>query len=201
MSIQNICAAALAAAAFAGGAQAATYTATSVIDDNTTYGACTASPAACAKNDRQDPTNSLGGTDGSFYALGLGGQLELAFAAPLFAPGAMITLEEVTFGGPIASGHFEAVDVYSVLGGVATLVDTVTNATATTTLYIAQSFEYIRLVDVTLREFASTLSGDGFDVDSVTITGMAAVPVPAGGALLLSGLGGLAMMRRRRAAS
>ena len=37
-----------------------------------TYGACTASTAQCAADDRLDQNNALGATDGAFYALGLG---------------------------------------------------------------------------------------------------------------------------------
>lgn len=197
MSIKNICAAAVACVTLAGGAQAATYSATAIIAGETAYGACTASPSVCAANDRQNVANALGSTDGKFYSLGLNGQLTLGFAMPIFARGAILTIEEVTFGGPERSRHFEAVDVYSVLGGVATLVDRVVNTAKSTTLRISQQFEYIRLVDATPVEFASTSSGDGFDVDSVTI---AAVPLPAGAALMLGGLGCLAFMRRRKAA-
>lgn len=202
MTVKNICAAALALAALAGGAQAATYSAVSVIDGETAYGVCAAARASeCEANNRKVVTNALGDTDGTFYALGLGGQLTLAFAKPIFFGGASVTLEEVTFGGPQASRHFEAVDVYSVLGGVSTLVDTVLNTAKTTTLRISQTFEHIRLVDVTPREFANSASGDGFDVDSVIVTSIAPVPVPAAGVLMFAGIGGLAMLRRRKAAA
>lgn len=40
-------------------------------------------------------------------------------------------------------------------------------------------------------------TGDGFGIDGIRL---AAVPLPAGGLLLLAGLGGLALLRRRRAA-
>lgn len=199
MSVRNICAAALTLVTLGGAAQAATYTASTFTESETAYGACAASnPAACEANDRKTVANVLGDTDGKFYALGLGGQLVLGFGVPLLAPGAIVTFEEVTFGGPAGSGHFEAADVYAVLGDVATLVETISNVTPSTTLHITQGFEYLRLVDATLREFSFTSSFDGFDVDSVTV--IAAVPVPVGGALMLSGLGGLAMLRRRRTA-
>ncbi|MFC3627944.1 hypothetical protein ACFOM8_00635 [Paracoccus angustae] len=200
MSVRNICAAALTFVTLAGAAQAATYAATTFIDSETAYGACAASSAAaCEANNRKGVENALGGTDGTFYALGLGGQLALGFAVPLLAPGAMVTFEEVTFGGAAGSGHFEAADVYAVVDDVATLVATIYNTTPGTTLQITQGFEYLRLVDATLREFSLTSSFDGFDVDSVTV--VAAVPVPVGGALLLSGLGGLTLLRRRRKAA
>ncbi|VDS09482.1 hypothetical protein PARHAE_02685 [Paracoccus haematequi] len=191
------------AAAFvmaAGASQAATYTASNVVAEGTSYGTCaTYSLAACDANQRRVVGNALGETDGRFYSLGLGGRLTLGFGAAMFGPGALLTLEEVTFGGPQAGGHREAVDVYSVLGGVATFVQTVYNTAAVTSLRIANSFDHIQLVDATLREYAGTRSYDGFDVDSVKVT-IAPVPVPAAGALMLAGLGGLAMLRRRKAA-
>ncbi|MGR3655540.1 VPLPA-CTERM sorting domain-containing protein, partial [Paracoccus sp. (in: a-proteobacteria)] len=58
-------------------------------------------------------------------------------------------------------------------------------------------FEYIKLVDATLNEFgrSGTTSFDGFDVDSVSV---APVPLPAAGLMLLAGLGGFGVMRRRQ---
>ncbi|WP_295045843.1 VPLPA-CTERM sorting domain-containing protein [uncultured Paracoccus sp.] len=190
------------AAAFvmaAGASQAATYTASDVVAEGTAYGTCASSLRACDANQRRVVENALGETDGKFYSLGLGGTLTLAFGAAIFAPGALLTLEEVTFGGPQAGGHYEAVDVYSVLGGVATFVQTVYNTAAVTTVQIANSFEHIQLVDATQREYTDTRSYDGFDVDSIKVM-IAPVPTPAAGALMLAGLGALAVMRRRKAA-
>ncbi len=48
--------------------------------------------------------------------------------------------------------------------------------------------------DITLT---NSITNDGFGIDDVTI---AAVPLPAGAALMLTGLGGLAIARRRKAA-
>lgn len=188
----------VALAMIAGTAQAATH-ASRIIEDQTSYGTCTATGASqCQANDRLSVVNALGETEGAFYSLGKDGYLTLGFDTASFAPGARITLEEVTFNGPARSRHYEAVDVYSVFSDLATFVGTVYNTTKSTTLRIAQRFEHIRLVDVTSREYASTSSFDGFDVDSVKI---APVPVPAAGVLMLAGLGGLALMRRRKAAA
>lgn len=192
---------ALACAIGPGGAHAATYTANSVIAGDTAYGMCASSSAAkCKADDRLNSKNALGETDGKFYALGLGGILTLGFENAVFRPGAFVTIEEVTFGGPKGSGHFEAVDVYSVFGNVATFVQTIYNSAVSTTFQVANRFEYIRLVDATLREYSKTRSADGFDVDSVKVT-IAPVPIPAAGGFLLAGLGGLALMRRRKSAA
>lgn len=177
----------------AGGAHAAVYYGDKVIDAN--RGTCTISAARCAQNDRLNTNNSLGTTDGSFYSLGLGGDLTVGFARSLFTGAANIRLFETTFGSIPGTNHFEAVDVWSVLAGVETFLGTITNLGGGGQVRSVAPFEYIKLVDVTLREFAVTTSRDGFDTDSVSI---AAIPLPATGILLLAGLGGMAAMRRRK---
>lgn len=181
----------------AGAAQAATY-ATRIIDDETVYGTCTARPSSCSANDRLAVENALGETDGRFYSLGKGGYLTLGFDGASYGPGTLLTLEEVTFNGPARGNHYEAVDIYSVLSGVTTFVGTIYNTAKVSTIKIGQSFEHIRLVDVTTREYPTSSSFDGFDIDSVKI---APVPVPAAGGLMLAGLLSFAMMRRRKAAA
>jgi len=51
--------------------------------------------------------------------------------------------------------------------------------------------------DITLENVSGAILNDGFGVDDATI---AAVPLPAGVALMMTGLGGLAIARRRKAA-
>ncbi|RJK95253.1 VPLPA-CTERM sorting domain-containing protein [Paracoccus aestuarii] len=193
MNIPKIGATAAILMTMAGGTQAATYAASSIVASETVYGTCTR--INCAANDRKNANNALGEADGAFYAMGLGGQLTVGFDTKSFAPGARVTINEVTFNGPQSSNHFEAVDVYSVLGGIATFIDRIANTTQSTTLLVAQGFEYIRLIDVTRTEFPSSTSFDGFDVESISV---AAVPVPAAGFMLMAGLGGLAALGRRR---
>lgn len=183
-----------------GAAQAATYTASSIIEDQTSYGVCTSSAQNCAANDRQSVANVLGSTDEAFYSLGKGGFLTVGFDLPVFVRGATVIIEEVTFNGPVRSGHFEAMDLYSIMDGVMTLVSTVYNTSKTATVNIAHSFEYLRLVDVTAREYSKTASFDGYDIDSITLTPHP-VPVPAAGLLLMGGIAGLAMLRRRKTAA
>lgn len=193
MNISGIGTTAAVLMTMASGAQAATYAASSIIASETAYGTC--ARMNCTANDRKNTENALGEADGAFYAMGLGGQLTVGFDANSFAPGARVTINEVTFNGPQKSNHFEAVDVYSVFDGVDTFIDRIINTAQSTTLLVAQGFEYIRLVDVTQAEFSSTTSFDGFDVESISI---AAVPVPAAGFMLMAGLGGLAALGRRR---
>ncbi|WP_165455673.1 VPLPA-CTERM sorting domain-containing protein [Paracoccus subflavus] len=183
-----------------GTAHAATYTASSIIEDETSYGVCTSSAASCAADDRRTITNVLGSTDGAFYSLGKGGELTVGFDMAVFTRGATVVLEEVTFKDPLSSRHFEAVDLYSIMGGVMKLVTTVYNTSKTATVNISHSFEYLKLVDVTSREYASTTSFDGYDIDSITLTPQP-VPVPAAGLLLLGGIAGFAVLRRRKAAA
>lgn len=193
MNISGIGATAAVLMTMASGTQAATYAASSIIGSETAYGTCTRTN--CTANDRKNPGNALGEADGAFYAMGLGGQLTVGFDARTFSPGARVTINEVTFNGPRSSNHFEAVDIYSVLGGVATFIDRIVNTTQSTTVLVAQGFEYLRLIDVTRAEFPRSSSFDGFDVESISV---AAVPVPAAGVMLMAGLGGLAALGRRR---
>ena len=187
---------ALILAVSAGSASAATYNASRVIEDETTYGQCAAG-SKCTADNRKVTTNSLGEADAKFYSLGLGGTLTLAFDKAVFGPGAEVMIQEVTFGGPTKNRHFEALDVYSVMNGAAKFVTTIYNTMATNSFQIADSFQFLKLVDVTKREFASTTSFDGYDVDSVSVS-IAPVPVPAAGGLLLAGLAGLGLIKRRR---
>lgn len=177
----------------AGGANAAVYHADKVIDAH--RGTCIVSAKRCAQNDRLNTSNVLGAANGSFYSLGFGGDLTVGFANSLFTGGHKISLFEITFGSIPRTNHFEAVDVWSVLAGVETFLGTITNLGGGGEVKSKAPFEYIKLVDVTQREFATTSSLDGFDVDSLKI---AAIPLPATGILLLAGLGGMAAMRRRK---
>lgn len=204
----NLCAGVLTAtiALAAGTAQAATYTASQVIEDQTAYGTCSKLSRKECKKSEIDSRKALGEMDGEFYTLGLGGQLTLAFDSARIGPGATVTVQEYTYNRPASSNrHYEAVDVYSIFQGVTTFVDTVFNTAASTTLYLAQGFEYLRFVDVTTREFGWTRSFNGFDVDSVTVdtsvASIAPVPLPAGGGLLLAGLGAFGLLRKRKAAA
>lgn len=192
MNALKILLAGAALAVSAAGANAAVFYADKVISK--TPGTCTPSCSGV----RQNANNALGAADGSFYSLGFGGELVVGFNQAVFEPAQNVSVYEVTWDR--VHGHNEAVDVYSVLGGVSTYLGRILNTVADSKVLANTAFEYIRLVDATLDEFGAggTSSNDGFDVDSVAI---AAVPLPAAGMLLLGGLGGLAALRRRKKAA
>lgn len=189
MNVLKTLLAGAALAASAAGANAATYYADKVIDAN--LGSCTTCDPA-----RQDANRALNIGDSKFYSMGLGGDLTVGFSKPLFFPDRNVSVFEITYNRTI--GHNEAVDVYSILGGVPTYLGRILNDVASSSVKATSAFEYIRLVDVTLDEFPSSPSGDGFDVDFISV---APVPLPAAGLMLLAGVGGLAAMRRRKKAA
>lgn len=195
--------AALAMTASAG--NAAVHYATEVVSAN--YGVCTASEVSCKENGRKNVQNAIGSPEsdnGKFYSLGFEGDLTLAFGKQFSDP-KNVMVWEVTYSAtgnqPPADNHREAVDVYAILGVMETFIGTLYNY-GSDTLKASVPFEFIKLVDVTRREFndmnGGTSSYDGFDVASV---GVAPIPLPAAGTLLLAGLGGLAALRRRKTAA
>lgn len=187
--------AALAVTASAG--NAAVYYADEVTIENS--GNCTGSVSACNLNDRKNPNNAKGPTDGLFYSLGLGGSAVFGFAKDLF-PGGTVSTFEITFNRN--SDHDEAAEVYTLdsFGNVVQSLGTVINSpNGMGSVYATMAFSYIRLVDVTESYFEGMSSSyDGYDVDSV---GVAPIPLPATGTLLLAGLGGFAALRRRKTAA
>lgn len=192
MNALKILLAGAALAVSAAGANAAVFYADKVVSK--TPGFCTPHCAGA----RQNANNALGAADGNFYSMGFGGELVVGFAQAVFDPAQNVSVYEVTWDR--AHGHNEAVDVYSVLGGVSTYLGRLLNTVADSKVVAYAAFEHIRLVDATLEEFGvdGTNSNDGFDIDSIAI---APVPLPAAGLMLLGGLGGLAALRRRKKAA
>jgi hypothetical protein len=163
--------------------------------------------AAVIADGRENADNALGAPDSNFYAMGFGGIAVLGFGTK-FANAA--TVYEVTFNQGYDNGHLEAVDVYvgSSYGTGSfnissfTLVGQINNSLAQdgqTLSFSGGPFTYLALVDVTKNLFPVTQlsSRDGFDLNAV---GVSPVPLPAGGLLLLTAIGGLAAARRRKAA-
>lgn len=179
----------------AAGANAATFYADEVI--SASYGTCTGTTAGCTLNDRKNTANAVDGDASTFYSLGFGGNIVLGFAQDMFEGVAQkVAIFEMTFNR--ASDHQEAADVYSIFNGVETYLGQITNKMMAASVKAIEPFQYIKLVDVTLTKFPNTSSYDGFDVAKV---GVAPVPLPATGLLLLGGLGGLAALRRRKKAA
>lgn len=175
-------------------ANAATIFADTVVDY--TQGFCTGAALGCDAYDqtRYDENNALGAPDGDFTALGFGGSIELTFSAAPF-PGGTASTYEITTNR--TNGHDEAAEVYAVLNGVVSpLLGVITNTpSGVGSVIVNGQFDSILIVDITKSVFANTTSFDGFDVDAV---GISAVPLPATALMLLAGIGGLGMMRRKK---
>ncbi|WP_425093881.1 VPLPA-CTERM sorting domain-containing protein [Tropicimonas sp. S265A] len=175
-------------------ANAASIFADTVVDY--TQGFCTGGPADCSAYDptRYDENNALGSPDGVFTALGFGGSIEVTFAGAPF-PGGTATSYEITTNRN--NDHDEAAEIYAVLGGVVSpLLGVITNSpSGESSVIVNGAFDSILIVDITKTFFGSTTSFDGFDVDAI---GISAVPLPATALMLLAGVGGLGMMRRKK---
>ena len=138
-------------------------------------------------NDRANPLNALGATDGKFFEIGRLSSIDLTFGS-LFAGTAAVV--EVTFGN--RAGFVEFAEIFVGRDGVFTKVADISNAMQTTVVSLGTgTFDTLRIVDATPGSGTG-----GFDIDSVRVS---PVPVPAAGFLLLGGLAGLVALRRRSA--
>ena len=170
---------------------------------------------------RDVATNALGATDGQFLALGLSSKDNPSFA--VFSFGQQFTgpmnLVEVTFNCRLLNdgscSHREAVDVYvgndyafgshdfSDLDDF-TRVGQILNGDAEgmgAMLNFAGNYTYLALVDVSAYVFSRPNSGDGFDIDSISVTAfddITPTPVPAAALLMAPALGGMALRRRKK---
>ena len=141
---------------------------------------------------RADIASAYGAVDGSFYSLGLGGTATFTFlpTTHFSSPGAVV---EITNG--IRAGYVESMSLFGILGGIETFIGTVTNAVASNVFTFTGVFDSLKVVDTSPNGYGIR---DGFDIDSISVT-PAAIPLPAGGLLLLGALGGVAALRRRKA--
>lgn len=186
--ISVTCAAAVLAAGFAvESAQAATIWATQVDDFTVGTGPIPVN--------RTNPDNALGAPDGEMVSLGFGGELVVSFSRLFQSPGKLF---EITFGK--TDNHIEIAEIFAGFGGVFQSVATIDNSSAAgvagATFTFAGIFDQIKIVDISPMAGGSV---NGFDVDAVGVT-PAPIPLPAGGLLLVTALGGLALTRRRKSA-
>jgi hypothetical protein len=150
------------------------------------------------KAGRSDATKALGAIDGNFYSLGFGGELVLGFDKLVGGAG---FVKEVTFGA--VSKHLESASFYTSLDGVTWSAAPILafNLEAVKVsgqaLFAAGPFQFVKIVDT-----SSIFAGrDGFDVDAVAFQEyVAPVPLPAAGLLMLGGLAGLGLAKRRKKA-
>lgn len=135
---------------------------------------------------RDDTTNALGAPDGDFAALGLGGVAILEFGVEFTGD---IHVWEQTFGNRL--GYVETVDIFGITkGGTETFLTSIDNSMEKMTFTTTGVFTKLKFVDT-----SPVLAGrDGFDIDAV---GVNPVPLPATAALLLAGIGAVAVARRR----
>ena len=184
--------------------------ATSVTAHGGSGGSCTIGDAGFVVNStRTNLCNALGapdhpgnGTDFGFLSTGNFSALEFSFGTQFTAP---ITLFEVSF----TTGNLETLELSFMLtgagGGVIGSSYLVNNNSGTRSgqTWVVE-FNFPAGTPTNERGPFDTLwivdrstGGDGFDIDAISATGVSAVPLPAAGLLLVAGLGGLALMRRR----
>lgn len=189
MKISKTLAVAAAFAVAAGAADAATLWATDV---EYTQG------TGITDLSRANTDNALGGIDGVFLSLGIGGTAVFSFGQTFTSPITVIEFNKTKS----VTNYYEAVLVYGILaGGTPTYLTTVENIYAQAEdggYVISGNYVFDQLMLVDISEAGS--GRDGFDVDAISVTGYdapAAVPLPAAGLLLAGAMGGLALVRRR----
>jgi len=147
-------------------------------------------------NGRNNPDNALGGPDGAFFSLGLGGQADFTFGQLFTGPGESY---EITFGN--RKGYEESAKVFVGLNNDFSFVGNIDNKSPSAFVFnFTGVFDTLRLMDT-----SPFVNGrDGYDVDAVGVTafngpvpGPQPIPLPASVLLLGAGIAGLGALRRK----
>lgn len=150
-------------------------------------------------SDRDEPANALGENDGEFFEIGFGSTVILTFGTLFTSPGFVI---EVTNGSTASWPEFINIFVGNLLDDTWQAVDQnpISNSGAQGApgfqfTFGGGPFDALKIVDIST--FPQNSETGGYDIDAVRIS---PIPLPAGGVLLLTALGGLAIARRRKQA-
>jgi len=181
--LKKVVTAALIAAASAASANAAVIYASSVVsaDQNGTKVAAS----------RSNPASAFGVADGKFYSLGLGGSIVLGFSSYVGGNGSVVEITNLPRSSYIENAIFSV----SLDGKSWTTLGEYSNKV--TSLYSDSPFLYLKVEDTS----PVVAKRDGYDIDSISFEQyLAPVPLPAAGLLLIGGLAGLGIMKRRKSA-
>lgn len=157
--------------------------------------------------DRGAAGNALGVADGKFLSLGLGGAAVFSFGQAFTGP---ISVLEVTYNrvgyletARVFAGNLFAAGTSAFRMADFTEIGTIGNAAPVATLSFTGTYRYLALLDTSPRRAGR----DGYDVDSITVSGgpaatiaPAPVPLPASALLLALGIGAFGAARRWRKA-
>ncbi len=187
----------LAAALSAIAGSASALTITSAEGDCASDASLSGCSASAARRDLGNVELASAG-NGSFYSLGVGQSASFYFDRQVTGS---LSVSEVTFG---RAGYYE--ETALVYGGVVTdggydfsaLLGSLSNKSddGFASLAFSGRYDALRFVDTTEVPAGMPANADGFDIDSIEV---AAVPLPASALMLIAGLGGLGMVRRRKA--
>jgi hypothetical protein len=183
-------------------------------------GSASCSIAAISDN-RDDLCNALGEEDHpggnsefGFLSAGNYDALKFTFGGPFTGP---VDFFEITFGnanGP-NPGWTESLDLVFLIAGsggasfgdITLVADDVTGSVTNNDGTAMGSSTWKVTFDLTGGPFEELWvfdtstggpgAGGGFDIDAVRAVSVSPIPLPAAGLLLIAGLGGLALMRRR----
>lgn len=182
--LKKVVTAALIAAASAASANAAVVYASSVVS---------AKQKGFVAPSRSNPVAATGAEDGNFYSLGFGGSIVLGFSSLVSGVGSVFEVTNLPRDTYIESAIFSV----SLDGNSWTTLGEYSNQVSS--LYSATPFLFLKVVDT-----SPVIAGhgrDGYDIDAISFEEyVAPVPLPAAGLLLIGGLAGLGVMKRRKAA-